>query len=47
MAPLERAIEIATEAHRGQLDKAGEPYFLHPLGMMGGVAGEPAFQGQP
>src|SRR5689334_22877730 len=28
---LEHAIEIATEAHRDQLDKAGEPYLLHPM----------------
>lgn len=26
---LNRAIEIAHEAHQGQLDKAGEPYFEH------------------
>ena len=34
MATLERAIEIATEAHRGQLDKAGEDYIGHPLRVM-------------
>ncbi|WP_435170978.1 HD domain-containing protein [Falsirhodobacter sp. 1013] len=28
---LERAIEIAAQAHRGQVDKAGQPYILHPL----------------
>ena len=40
MASLERAIEIAAEAHRGQLDKAGEPYLLHPIRVMLRVSGE-------
>jgi hypothetical protein len=31
---LEKAIAIAVEAHRGQLDKAGKPYILHPLRVM-------------
>jgi (p)ppGpp synthase/HD superfamily hydrolase len=31
---LERAIQIAIEAHAGQTDKAGEPYILHPLRVM-------------
>jgi len=31
---LERAIGIACEAHVGQVDKAGEPYILHPLRLM-------------
>lgn len=31
---LKRAIEIATTAHRGQVDKAGEPYLKHPLRVM-------------
>lgn len=31
---LERAIEIAVEAHRGQIDKAGKLYILHPLRVM-------------
>jgi (p)ppGpp synthase/HD superfamily hydrolase len=31
---LQHAIEIALEAHRGQTDKAGAPYLLHPLRVM-------------
>jgi (p)ppGpp synthase/HD superfamily hydrolase len=31
---LEKAIEIAVSAHKGQLDKAGQPYILHPLRVM-------------
>lgn len=31
---LNKAIEIATRAHAGQVDKAGEPYILHPLRVM-------------
>ena len=31
---LERAIEIAAKVHKGQLDKAGKPYILHPLRLM-------------
>ena len=34
MSTLERAIKIATEAHRGQVDKAGNDYILHPLRVM-------------
>ena len=34
MATLERAIQIAVEAHSGQTDKAGQPYILHPLRVM-------------
>ena len=33
---LERAIEIAVEAHKGVVDKGGNPYVLHPLRMMFG-----------
>lgn len=31
---LEKAIALACEAHKGQVDKAGEPYILHPLRLM-------------
>jgi len=31
---LEDAIALAAEAHRGQRDKAGAPYILHPLRVM-------------
>ncbi|MCL5271248.1 MAG: HD domain-containing protein [bacterium] len=34
MDPLEKALEIALKAHRGQKDKAGAPYILHPLRVM-------------
>ena len=34
MSTLERAIEIAHEAHRGQVDKAGNDYINHPLRVM-------------
>lgn len=34
MSTLEHAIALAAKAHEGQVDKAGEPYILHPLRMM-------------
>ena len=34
MATLEDAIQIAAEGHKGQKDKAGASYILHPLRMM-------------
>lgn len=34
MAGIEEAIALAVEAHRGQRDRAGAPYVLHPLRMM-------------
>lgn len=34
---LEIAIEIALQAHKGQVDKAGMPYILHPLRIMNNV----------
>jgi hypothetical protein len=40
MSTLERAIEIAASAHAGQVDKAGQPYILHPLRVMMAVRPE-------
>lgn len=40
MATLERAIAIAAAAHAGQVDKAGQPYILHPLRVMLAVHSE-------
>ena len=37
---LNKAIEIAARAHAGQMDKAGEPYILHPLRVMFGCKTE-------
>ena len=34
MSGIEEAISIAAYAHRGQTDKAGAPYILHPLRVM-------------
>lgn len=34
MSTLQRAIEIALEGHKGQRDKAGALYILHPLRVM-------------
>ena len=34
MSTLQKAIEIATEAHKGQLDKSGKEYIGHPLRVM-------------
>jgi (p)ppGpp synthase/HD superfamily hydrolase len=34
MSTLEIAIGLAVDAHRGQFDKAGKPYILHPLRLM-------------
>ena len=31
---LERAIKLAVKAHKGQVDRFGQPYILHPLRMM-------------
>lgn len=34
MSSLERAIELTARAHAGQVDRAGQPYILHPLRLM-------------
>lgn len=34
MTSLEVAIILAVRAHKGQVDKGGEPYILHPLRVM-------------
>lgn len=31
---LEKAVQIAVEAHAGQKDKSGKPYIFHPLRVM-------------
>jgi (p)ppGpp synthase/HD superfamily hydrolase len=31
---IEKSIQIALNAHKGQIDKAGKPYILHPLRLM-------------
>lgn len=38
MATLQRAVEIATEAHKNQVDKNNDPYILHVLRVM--IAGK-------
>lgn len=39
---LEAAIALAAKAHAGQLDKAGEPYILHPIRVMMRLADDTA-----
>lgn len=34
---IESAISLALQAHKGQLDKGGHPYILHPLAVMNRV----------
>jgi len=34
MSDLERAIAVSVAAHKGQRDKYGRPYILHPLTLM-------------
>lgn len=34
MQLIERAVNIALEAHKGQVDKAGKPYILHLIRLM-------------
>lgn len=40
MSTLSRAIQIATQAHEGQLDKSGKAYIGHPLRVMEMVTSE-------
>ncbi len=42
MASIEKALQIAAQAHEGQKDKDGQPYILHPLRVMNAVEGESA-----
>ncbi|HEY7357427.1 MAG TPA: hypothetical protein VH590_13205 [Ktedonobacterales bacterium] len=42
MPTLEDAIVLATQAHRGQVDKVGQPYILHLLRVMLRLEGEAA-----
>ena len=41
MSNLESAIALSIAAHRGQVDKAGQPYILHPLRVMLQLESEP------
>jgi (p)ppGpp synthase/HD superfamily hydrolase len=34
MSDLDRALRVAAEAHRGQKDRNGDPFLLHPLRVM-------------
>jgi hypothetical protein len=40
MATIEKALQIAAQAHEGQKDKEGLAYILHPLRVMSRVEGE-------
>lgn len=42
MFDILRALNIAVKAHRGQRDKAGKPYILHPVRVALGVKGQEA-----
>lgn len=42
MSTVEKAVLIAVQAHRGQKDKAGQPYVLHPLRLMLRMTSDPA-----
>lgn len=40
MSQIETAISIALDAHKGQVDKAGAAYILHPLRIMGAMSND-------
>jgi (p)ppGpp synthase/HD superfamily hydrolase len=40
MSKLAQAIQLATQLHEGQVDKAGKNYIEHPLRVMNSVEGE-------
>ena len=40
MSDLQRALEIAVTVHKGQVQKSGAPYVLHPLRLMFSVDSE-------
>ena len=42
MSTLEIALQLAAKSHAGQVDKAGQPYILHPIRVMLAVQGESA-----
>lgn len=41
MSTLNKAIQIASQAHRGQKDKYGRPFILHPLRLLTQMETEP------
>ncbi len=40
MSTLQRAIEIAVQAHAGQVDRSGRPYICHVMAVMRYLEGE-------
>ena len=40
MSDITVAVQIAAEAHRGQKDKSGQPYILHPMRVMASLSNE-------
>lgn len=38
---IDHAIEIAKQAHQGQVDKAGQPYINHPMRVMAACQDDP------